>query len=115
MGWPLDTTTKSQVQDPAVRGRSIYDASTGEVFWKSLTAGFALGLGQTLATVIFFGVIAGLLVTAVRPLLDQFHVPISDLEVVLQQRLAPSTSPTQLTVPTTTVPATPSTTTIVGE
>ena len=104
MGFNLDTAQRSQVQTPVNR-RSIYDASTGEVFGKSLVAGFALGLGNALATALFFGVIAGLLVTTVTPLLDKLNIPWNDLQVVLQQQVNPTVSPA----------TTPTTTTTVGE
>ncbi len=101
MGFNLDTNAQSQVQTP-VNHRSIYDASHKEIFGKSLIAGFALGLGNALATALFFGVIAGLLLTSITPVLDQFNIPWQDLDVVLQQTVTqPTLSPT--TTPTTTV------------
>jgi hypothetical protein len=117
MGFNLDTAQRSQVQTP-VHNRSIYDASTGEVFGKSLIAGFALGLGNAIATALFFGVIAGLLITAVTPIFEQLHIPWSDLQLVLPQpvsqpTLTPSILPSSVpssapaTVPTTTFSATP--------
>lgn len=103
MGIKLDLNTKSTVNSGDKHSRSIYDARSREIFWKSLVAGFALGLGQTLATVLFFGVLAGLLVTTLRPFLETIGVPIDELEVVLQQRvdqteatLTPSTTPTTI-------------------
>lgn len=139
MSWKLDTSDKSQVQTPEKSRRTIYDARPREIFGKSLLAGFALGLGQTLATVLFFGFIAGLLITTLRPFLEQIGVPIDELEVVLQQRVdqaedvlvppatfapTPTTAPTQApTTAPTTSPITPTvtpifsptTTTTVGE
>jgi len=113
MSWRLDTSDKSQVQTPEKSRRTIYDARPREIFGKSLLAGFALGLGQTLATVLFFGFIAGLLFTTLRPFLEQIGVPIDELEVVLQQRVDQAEDalvPTPTLSPT--IPATTSTPTI---
>jgi len=118
MGFNLDTAQRSQVQTPA-NHRSIYDASNREVFGKSLLAGFALGLGNALATALFFGVIAGLLITSVTPIFEQLHIPWSDLQLVIPQTVAqPTLKPSALpsNVPTSSsTPTTVPTTTQVGE
>lgn len=96
----LDNADKTQVITH--QRRSIYDASAKEIFGKSLLAGFSLGLGQMLATVIFFGLIAGLLIAALRPLATQFQLPLQQLETVLEQASSQTNLLQQLPTPTVT-------------
>ena len=85
----LDDGAENQVQTPTQNNhRTIYDASSGEVFYKSLIAGFALGLGKTIASLIFYVVVFGLLATFVTPFLEQMMEPINRLIPVLEQSTA---------------------------
>jgi hypothetical protein len=85
MALKLDSTAKSQVSPAPDQRKSIYDVSGKEVFFKSLLAGFALGLGQILATIVFFGLIAGVLLTAIQPWLNSLNIPLEELSIILQR------------------------------
>jgi len=63
----LDTAAETQSIDQPNR-RSIYDAGLQEIFVKSFVAGIGLGIGRMIATLIFFGIIAGIFVTYLEPL-----------------------------------------------
>lgn len=86
MSVQLDTTSKTQVNTPIGKNqRSIYDAGYGEIFWKSTLAGFSLGLGQALASLIFYALILGLFLSYIAPTLDQFMTPINRLIPILER------------------------------
>jgi hypothetical protein len=74
----LDTTASSQTIDQPNR-RTIYDASFTEIFWKSFTAGFALGLGRMATSVLFFVIVGALFVQYAQPLIDDMLSPIEQL------------------------------------
>ncbi len=81
----LDTAQDSQVITPhESRGRTIYDAPMSEVFWKSLVAGFALGIGRTVSSLIFYVVVFGLLLSFFGPIVQQMLEPINRLVPLLE-------------------------------
>lgn len=85
---PLDTNESSQVVEQPGR-RTIYDASTSEIFVKSFVAGIGLGLGRMIATIIFFGIVVGIFVTYLEPWLMGF---MTQLERITPQFLIPTTT-----------------------
>jgi hypothetical protein len=82
----LDTAEKTQVHASSVSPRSIYDASKKEVFFRSFLAGLALGLGQAVASFLFFAVILGILLSYLEPLLDDYFPQLNPLDLLIQQR-----------------------------
>lgn len=83
---PLDDATETQVLTPNAKStRTIYDASMSEIFWKSLVAGFALGVGKTISSIIFYVVVFSLFMTFLSPFLNQLMEPINRLIPILEQ------------------------------
>ncbi len=60
--------------DKLTEGRSMYDASKSEIFWRNFLAGFARGLGNFIFSILIFIVIttitAQLLMPFVNPLFE---------------------------------------------
>ncbi len=65
---PPDTTEDTQV-NPPVPARTIYNAGYGEIAAKSFVAGLALGLGKTVASLVFWGIIFVLSIQLIQPLI----------------------------------------------
>jgi hypothetical protein len=82
----LDNASETQVITPNAKStRTIYDATMGEIFWKSLVAGFALGIGKTISSLIFYVVVFSLFVTFLSPFISQMMEPINRLIPILEQ------------------------------
>ncbi len=83
----IDTNEESQVapKNQAKQARTIYDAGYGEIFWKSFVAGLSLGLGKTVASILFYIVILGIFVTYMAPFIDQLMAPMNRLIPILEQ------------------------------
>lgn len=73
----LDPQMETQSVDLPIR-RTIYDAGTNEIAWKSFVAGFSMGLGRMIANLIFFTIVAGFFVAFVQPWLDGYMQPLYD-------------------------------------
>lgn len=86
MAVKLDTAEKTQVNHSQASPRSIYDASKKEIFVRSFLAGLSLGLGQALASFLFFAVVLGALLTFLEPLLDNYFPELNQLDLLIQQR-----------------------------
>lgn len=87
----IDPSADSQVIDQPNR-RTIYDAGMGEIFMKSFVAGIGLGIGRMVATLIFFGIIAGLFVTYLEPWLMSF---MNQLQNIFPSYLVPASANTE--------------------
>lgn len=83
----LDTAEESQANTPVQSRRTIYDAGHGEIFFKSLLAGFALGLGRSIATLIFFGLVLGLLLSVFQPIIDTYFPELNRFNMLMEQSL----------------------------
>lgn len=81
----LDTHDETQVIDMPTQ-RTIYDASYQEIFWKSFTAGVALGLGRIISSLIFFGILAGIFVAYIQPRVNTMLDSITERFPILQQQ-----------------------------
>lgn len=89
MDLQIDTQENSQVAPSGAakrqQTRTIYDAGYNEIFWKSLLAGFSLGLGRTFASIIFYAVVLGFVLTYIAPLFEQIMAPVNRLIPILEQ------------------------------
>jgi hypothetical protein len=82
---PPDTTENTQVNPAHPGGRTIYNASYSEIAAKSFLAGLALGMGKTVASLFFWGVVFVLSVQLLQPLLEPFLVQLQEYSDLLQQ------------------------------
>lgn len=76
-------------------GKSIYDVSKSEIFWRNFIAGFARGLGGFLFAVIIFAILTALTAQLLMPYLNPIIESLSSLTGTMnslndsQSRVAP--------------------------
>ena len=71
--------------DQITPGRTIYEASGWEIFWRNFIAGFARGLGNFIFSVIFLAIIANVMLQYFYPMLSPMLESFSSLTNMLDQ------------------------------
>lgn len=71
-------------QDQISPGKSIYEAGSGEVFWKNFLAGFGRALGGMFVYLILLVIVYFLFMTYVMPKLTPFLTIMANLSNSLQ-------------------------------
>ncbi len=69
--------------DQLYTGKSIYDVSKSEIFWRNFLAGFARGLGNFLFTIIMFVIITMLTAQFLMPFVNPIFNSLNSLNGIM--------------------------------
>lgn len=69
--------------DLMFHGRSIYEVSKFEIFWRNFIAGFARGLGNFLFTLLILVIITGVAMEVLRPFFSPVYQAMTSINQIL--------------------------------